>query len=106
MQYPDFPTGEPRGGRTWYGVLALLSSGHEVVVAEFQGDADRAGHEALNAFRRYHGARVEVLAEGAPFAYVTFNPRTHEKTPFLCQAGFCWHRQCGEIPPERCGCAT
>lgn len=104
MAYPDFPAVEPRGGRTWYAVTVRFSSGQEKDVYEGQGDADKAGREALSAFRRYHGAHVEVLADGAVFAYVTFVPCTHDKTPFLCEPGFCWHHQCGQIPPEQCGC--
>ncbi|MET7622736.1 hypothetical protein [Streptomyces sp. NPDC005408] len=103
--YPDFPTTEPRGGRTVYGVVARLPNGKESEIGEWTGDAEAAGAAALSAHRRYHGsARVEVWADGAQFAYVTFHPRTHDKTPFLCQPGFCAHHECGLIPPEKCFC--
>ncbi|GGX55938.1 hypothetical protein [Streptomyces chartreusis] len=105
--YPDFPSqpGEPRGGFTHYAVTARLADGREVEVGEWLGDAERAGEEALKAYERYYRrAYVEVLLDGCAFAYVTHNPRTHEKTPFLSQPGFCWHHACGQVPPEQCGC--
>ncbi|MEV6782701.1 hypothetical protein [Streptomyces sp. NPDC051098] len=101
--YPDFPTMEPRGGRTLYAVLAVLANGKEIEVGEWTGDADAAGAAALSAYRRYHRtARVEVWADGAQFAYVTHHPRTHDKTPVLCQPGFCPDPLCGQIPPAQC----
>lgn len=103
--YPDYPTLEPRGGRTIYGVIAIFSNGKDALIAEIQGDADEAGRVALSAWRRYHGsARVEILCDGCSWAYVTVDRRTHEKEPFLCQAGFCHHHLCGQIPPEECYC--
>lgn len=105
--YPDFPSqpGVPRGGFTVYAVMARFPNGREVEVGVWQGDAEGAGEAALRAYGRYHaGAYVEVLCDGGPFAYVTHDPRTHAKAPFLCQPGFCWHRECGLVPPEECGC--
>lgn len=106
QHYPNFPTQEPRGPRTWYGVIARFSTGEEREVGrEVQGDPEAAGRAALFAWHRYHGtAHVEVWADGEQFAYVTFNPRTHDKTPFLCQPGFCAHHLCGQIPPDECFC--
>ena len=107
LRFPNFPTHEPMGGYTWFGVYAELSNGQERTIGEWQGshNAKKAGDAALSAWRRYHGAAsVRVLVDGSPWAYVTVNPRTHDKTPFLCQAGFCWHPECGQIPPEECGC--
>ncbi|MFG2793987.1 hypothetical protein [Streptomyces sp. NPDC048419] len=105
--YPNFPSqpGVPRGGYTYYAVTARFPNGREVEVGEWQGDAEKAGEAALKAYERYYrDACVEVLCDGGPFAYVTHDPRTPERTPFLCQSGFCWHPACGQVPPEECGC--
>ena len=105
--YTDFPSppGVPRGSFPWYAVTASFPNGREVEVGEWLGDPESAGQEALRAYERYkRGACVEVLVDGCVFAYVTHNPRTHEKAPFLCHPGFCWHHACGQVPPEECGC--
>ncbi|MER7816620.1 hypothetical protein [Streptomyces sp. NPDC096153] len=107
LTYPDFPTFEPKGRRTWYTVTATLPDKREIEIGEWQGDPDAAGAAALCAYRRYHaGAYVLIMADGCAFAYVTHHPRTHEKIPLLQQPGFCAHYRCGEIPPEECFCAT
>jgi hypothetical protein len=103
--YPNFPTIEPRGGRTIYNVTADLSDGTTREVGEWTGDPEAAGAAAIAAYLRYHrAAYVLIMADGDSFAYVTHHPRTHDKTPFLRQPGFCADDRCGEIPPERCLC--
>lgn len=107
MSYPNFPTGISRNSRSFYGVVAVLPNGEDRVIGEWIGDAEAAGRAALDAFARYHrSAHVEILCDGANFAYVTVNPRVPRGTPFLREAGFCAHYQCGEIPPGDCFCAS
>lgn len=106
-RYPDFPTMEPRGGRTIYSVVALFSNSEQREIGEWVGDPQGAGKAAIGAYIRYHrSAYVEVMVDGTNFAYVTHHPRTHEKTPFLCQVGFCADANCGEVPPEQCLCKS
>ncbi|MFB8031305.1 MULTISPECIES: hypothetical protein [unclassified Streptomyces] len=105
--YPDFPTMERRGGRTIYEVFVTLSNGKEVDIGEWVGDPHAAGKAAIAAYLRYHcSAYVLVMLDGTNFAYVTHHPRTHEKTPFLCQVGFCADDRCGQVPPDQCLCKS
>ncbi|MEU4266223.1 hypothetical protein ACYCCF_30085 [Streptomyces argenteolus] len=105
--YPDFPTIEARGTRTIYDVAVQLSPDKWEEVGEWVGDPHAAGNAAIAAYLRYHrSAYVEILMDGTNFAYVTHHPRTHEKTPFLCQVGMCADSRCGEVPPEQCLCKS
>ncbi|MFF4248987.1 hypothetical protein ACFYY2_31600 [Streptomyces sp. NPDC001822] len=105
--YPHFPTIEPKGGRTIYGVVVTFSNDEGYEVGEWVGDPRTAGKAAIAAYLRHHrSAYVEVMLDGTSFAYVTHHPRTHEKTPFLCQVGMCADDRCGEVPPEKCLCKS
>lgn len=108
MPYPNFPmSGFTRDSRSYYGVVAYLPNGEEREVGEWIGDPEAAGTAALSAYARYYRtARVEVLCDGANFAYVAVNPRVPRGTPFLCEAGFCAHHECGEIAPDECFCVS
>jgi len=107
MRISSFPSQEPIGAYTEFAAIAELSNGSEKVIGEWQGsqNAEAAGAAALSAWHLYHGtAHVQIFVDGTPWAYVAVRPLTHEKAPFLCPSGFCWHSKCGQISPEECYC--
>ncbi len=89
----------------WYGVCAYLGE-REILIGEWRGELGRAESAALATYNRFHGtAAVVILRDGGSWRHVVAPPRRiRGRKPFITDAGFCAHSQCGQIPPESCYC--